>query len=373
MASSTLPLSDAVDVSISVGPVSSVRTKFNLALIIGSSKVISKADRVKTYSKTGDMTADGWKGTEPEYLAAQLYFSQNPRPNKVAVGLWDKSAGSEETAVQAVSACREANSEWYVCYVCGATKTEIVDIAKYIDSATPPSAYAYTTSDSDVLAKTPGNVIEALSKAGVHRTIGQYSKTDHAIMAIMGYAMGANTQTADSAYTLKFKSEVGVETEPLTNTELTILKNNNCNAYINRGSVYNLFEDGVMADGTPFDEVLNLDMLQNDLQAAVMNALQTSSKIPQTEAGMDNLLNRITEPLEKARRIGFISPGVWNTAPILSIKTGDALPRGYVILSGPIDEQSQVDREARKAPPIYILAKLAGAIEFVAIRVYVNR
>ncbi|HID0823815.1 DUF3383 family protein [Clostridium botulinum] len=367
----SLPLSDTVDVSVSLGPVTAVRTNFNLALIVGQSTVISPNDRVKTYNKIGDMTADGWEGTEPEYLAAQLYFSQIPRPTKVAIGVWDKN---NESAVQAMTACREKNAEWYIGYVCGIEKNEIIEIAKYMDSASPESVFFYTTSDSEVLENKPGNVVETLKKSGVHRALGQYStNTENAAIGIGGYAMASNTQTASSAFTLKNQLVVGVEPENLTSTQVTILKNNNCNVYIARGTVYNMFENGVMADGTPFDEVLNLDILTNNIQSAVLNALQTSSKIPQTDPGMDNLLNYITAPLEKARNTGFIAPGIWNTSSILSVKTGDTLPRGYMVLADSIDNQSQTDREARKSPPIYILVKLAGSIEFVSIRVYVNR
>ena len=113
---------------------------------------------------------------------------------------------------------------------------------------------------------------------------------------------------------------------------------------------------GVSSDGTNFDEILNLDMLSNNIQTAVVSALARSAKIPQTDPGMDNLLNTITEPLEKAREIGFIAPGVWNTGSILTV-----------------DSQSQADREARKAPPVYILIKCAGAIQYVAVKLYVNR
>lgn len=367
---STLPLNDAVDVSVSVGPVSSVRTSFNLGLIIGKSTIITTEERVKTYSKIGDLTADEWTGEEPEYLAAQKYFSQNPKPNKVAIGRWD---GTNETAVEAVTACREANSEWYACSVCGVEKADIMAVAAYIDSASPESVYFATTNDSDILASTAGNVLETLKKNGVHRTLMQYSSTEDAAVAIMGYAMAANTQTSGSAYTLKYKSEVGVPTENLTSTQVTIIKNNNGNIYLNRGTVYNLFEDGITCDGTHFDEIINLDVLTNNIQTAVINALAASAKIPQTDPGMDLLLNYITEPLEKARTVGFIAPGVWNTASILTVQTGDTLPRGYIILAGTIDSQSQADREARKSPPIYILIKSSGSIENVAIKLFVNR
>lgn len=370
---STLSLNEIVDVSVTVGPVSSVRTNFNLGLIIGSSTIITPEIRVKVYQKLADMTADGWKGTEVEYLAAQKYFSQTPRPHKVAIGRWDKISGSTETAVQAVTACREANTEWYCCTVCGAEKLDILSISDYIESAEPQSAYFYTTEDSDVKDNTPGNIMDTLKKKSIHRTLGQYSTTQDAVVAIMGYAMGANKQTSKSAYTLAYKKEVGVSAENLTSTQATAIKNLNGNIYVNRGSVYDVFENGKMADGTYFDELLNLDMLTNSIQTAVVNALTTEPKVPQTDDGMDNFLNYLTEPLEKSRKLGFISPGIWNTAGILSINTGDTLPRGYKILAESIADQSQEDREARKAPPIYIAVKLAGAIQYASIGVYVNR
>lgn len=370
---STLSLNDIVDVSVTVGPVSSVRTNFNLGLIIGSSEVIATTARVKIYQKLADMTADKWTGKEPEYLVAQKYFSQTPRPHKVAIGRWDKTADSTETAAQAVALCREANTEWYVCSVCGVEKADVIAVANYIETAEPQSAYFYTADDSDVKANEDGNIMDELKKNSIHRTLGQYSTTDDAVVAIMGYAMGANKQTSNSAYTLAYKKEVGVPAEKLTLAEVTAIKNLNGNVYINRGSVYNLFEDGKMADGTYFDELLNLDMLTNGIQTAVVNGLASEPKVPQTNDGMDKLLNYITAPLEKARSTGFISSGIWNTSGVLTVNTGDVLPRGYKILAESIADQSQEDREARKSPPIYILAKLAGAIQYVSIGVYVNR
>lgn len=368
---STLSLNDVVDVSVTVGPVSSVRTNFNLGLIIGSSAIITTTSRVKVYSKMNDLLADHWTGNEPEYLAAQKYFSQNPRPHKLAIGRWDNE---NETAVQAVQACRIVNTEWYICTVLGAEKTEIIAIANYIDSVEPASTYFYTTSDSDVKSNIDGNIMDILKKNGVHRTLGQYSTSENAVVAIMGYAMGANKQTDKSAYTLAFKSEVGVTTENLTSTEVSTIEILNGNVYVNRGTVYNIFEPGKMADGTYFDELLGLDVLTNGLQAAAMNALTTEPKVAQEDSGIDKLLNYLRSPLEKARGIGFISSGgKWTGANILTVETGDVLPRGYEILSEKISDQSQEDREARIAPPIYIPIKLAGAIQHVTIGVYVNR
>lgn len=369
MSTSTLSLDDIVNVTVTVGPVSQVRSNFNLGLIIGKSEIIEIGTRIKVYEKLDDMTADHWTGNEPEFIAAKIYFSQSPKPRKVAIGRW----ALDETAVQAVTACRQSNSEWYVATICGAEKSDIIAVAGYIESAKPDSAYFYNTSDSDVKAGTSGNVMEILKGKSIHRTLGQHSADENAIVAIMGYAMGANKQTSDSSYTLAYKKEIGIQTDPLTSIEVTVIKNLNGNVYINRGSVYNVFEEGTMADGTFFDELLNLDMLTNNLQTAVVNAFTSESKAPQTDPGMDKMLNYLTEPLEKAKKIGFIAPGVWKTAGVLSVKTGDTLPRGYIILADSIDEQPQEDREKRIAPPIYVLAKLAGAIHHASIGVYVNR
>ncbi|MBX4266539.1 DUF3383 family protein [Clostridium estertheticum] len=384
----TLPLSDIVNVSINVGPVSSVRTGFNVALIVGISAIINSETRVKTYKKIGDMSEDGWLGTEPEYLAAQIYFSQSPTPSSVVIGRWDPTVyegetTAAETAVQAITACRQANSEWYACMLCNASKKDIVAIAAYIDSASPVATFFYTTADPDILLGTAGNIMDTLKKSSAHRTIGQYSTSRYSssieaastdsVAAIMGYAMGSNTQTAGSAYTLAYKPEVGITAESLTEGQATIIKNLNGNIYVNRGTVYNLFEAGKTADGTYFDEVLNLDILANNIQAAVMNTFIDLPKVPQTDAGMATLLNAITVSLEEARTTSFIAAGVWTAAPILTVNTGDVLPRGYAILAGTIASQTQADRDNRVSPPIYILIKSAGAIQNVAIGLYINR
>lgn len=190
----------------------------------------------------------------------------------------------------------------------------------------------------------------------------------------MGYAMGANTGLANSAFTLAYKPEVGVVPEPLTTTQFKTIIGYNGNVYTNYGASYNLLVNGTMADGVPFDEVLNLDVLTNDIQTSVMNALTTAGpKVPQTEEGVSLLVSAITVPCSNARTRGVIAPGVWKGAPVLNLRTGDTLSMGYMVLADRLTNQSQADRDARKSPPIYVAVKLAGAIEHVVIGVVVNR
>ena len=367
---SNLKLDDIVKVIINLSPKSAVRKGFNVALIIGDSNVISTEQRVVLFSGLEEMAEAGFTENMPEYQAAQLYFSAEKKPSRLAVGrryqLNNQSKKAKatgeteeikesETILQALQACRAKNTDWYAVSYCNATKQEIFDIASYVETAYPSCVQFFTTSD--------------------RRSIGQYSQTPYAVVSIMGYAMGANTATINSAYTLKFKTEVGVIPDDLSSQQATNLVKNNGNYYVRRGSDdnYNMFENGIMSDGTWFDEILNLDMLANNMQMSIMDLLKSRPKIPQTEAGVLSIKLVIKSDLDKAVKIGFIAPGVWNGPDILELSQGDTMPEGYMILSEPISEQSQADRDARIAPPIYTPLKLAGAVHAVVLQIDVNR
>lgn len=364
-----LSLNDVVKVIINLSPKSAARSGFNLGLIVGKSGVISAETRVKIYSGIESMAEDGFENDSPEYKAASLYFQQKPRPDKVAIGLW----GAEETVLQAVQACRVANREWYAVTICGAVKEDIISVSEYIEVAIPSSILFYTTSDADVLTNTEGNIFKTLKTLNRLRTLGQYSKTPNAVAAIMGYALGANTGLANSAYTLAYKKEIGVVTDNVDETQLQNIKSNNGNIYINRGATYDLFEQGTMANGVPFDEVINLDVLANGVQLSIMDLLVSRTKIPQTDEGVTSIIGAITPDFESAVNKGFIAPGIWSGPSMIGLTTGDTLTRGYLIQSEPIAAQSKADRDARKSPPLYAAIKLAGAIEHVVFQIDVDR
>lgn len=366
----SLSLNPIVDVVVQVSPLSAPRRAFDTGLIIGSSTVISTSDRVQLYESTDAMLQDGFKATDEEYIAAQLYFSQSPRPTKLLVGV----KGGSESFLEAVTACRAKNTEWYAVSCLDAAKADVVAIAAYIETATPTSVQFFTTSAADVPTATAGNVFASLKALKYSRTLGQYSTSSpYAAVSIMGYAMRANTGLANSAYTLKFKREPGVTAEALTATQVTAIAGDNGNVYINRGYYYDMFEQGVMANGQFFDEVINLDMLANNIQLNVMDKLYQFPKVPQTEAGVTQLVNACNQACDRAVLQGFLAPGVWTGQPILNLNTGDILPAGYLVQSEPINNQAQADREARKSPPIYVAIKEAGAIHSVTIGVYVSR
>lgn len=297
----------------------------------------------------------------------------------ISAGTATASTTRGETPLETFTACRQDNGEWYVGIMClTLTDNQILDIAAYTESCTPDSMYGFTTAEAAVYDPNDGGIFSQLQSLGYRRTIGQYS-TSHqdAIAAIIGWAMGAMTGTANSAYTLAYKAETGVQAENyvqrFTTNMVNALKSFNGNVYINRGTYYNIFEEGKVFDGSWFDEIIYLDKFKNDCQLAIMDLLVANNKLPQTESGMSRFKSAIKEECDRLVNIGFISAGVWKSNDILDLKYGDTLPRGYIIQSEAINDQTQADRDARKAPPIYVSLKLAGAIHHVTIQVDVNR
>jgi hypothetical protein len=375
----TQDLNTIANVVVEISPMAAPRSNFNTLLIIGDTGVFEAAERLRLYTSLAQMLADGFLADSPEYLAASKYV-QNffnsfgaGAAFRIYIGLKDEG----ETALQAIQACRAKDSEWYIAIVTDAVKADHLAIAAWIQTAVPASAYAFTTSDADALAGTAGNVFETLKGLEYNRCIGQYSSDPYAIASIMGYAMGQNTLVgniiANSSYTLKFKKEVGVAVENLTPAQIAAIEADNGNVYLNYANFYNIFEQGVMANGQFFDEVCQLDMLSNRIQLAVMDLLYQNDKIPQTDGGVTQIMQAINSVCDDFVTVGFIAPGVWRGLPVLNLATGDTLTKGYMVQAPPVSSQSQADREARKCVPIYVAIKLAGAVHSSLIQVNVNR
>jgi hypothetical protein len=379
----TFDLDSVVDITVQVSPLAAPRATFNIALIVGTSAVIPTAERLRLYENVDDMLDDGFVITDPEYIAAQIYFSQSPAPRKLYVGRQDLTTSPAETPLEAITDCRNANFDWYIGICLAAVKEDHQLIAAWAEATDPSTLYAFTTEDSDVMAVTasPPGIFEYLKNLSYSRTIGQYSTTQsavypnniYAIVAIIGYACGQNSGLAGSAFTLKFKEEVGIATEPLNATQRGYVENQNGNLYLSYGNYYQWFEQGKMANGTFFDEKINLDMLVNNIQLNVSDLLNSAPKIPQTEEGVTQIVHVINQACEQAVDIGFLAPGTWTGLNLLNLKTGDTLPKGYLVQTQPLSEQSDADRQLRKSPNIYVAIKEAGAMHSVIIGVYVNR
>jgi hypothetical protein len=88
-----LNVSDIVSVSVNLQPTAAPTRNFGAFMIVGSSDVIDTNERIRQYSDL-DGVAEDFGTTAPEYLAADLFFSQSPQPSILYVARWAQTASS---------------------------------------------------------------------------------------------------------------------------------------------------------------------------------------------------------------------------------------------------------------------------------------
>lgn len=91
MTAPKLPVSSVVNVKVEMSPIAAALRNFGACLVIGSSDVVDVGERIREYSDIGTVAEDF--GTDaPEYVAAQAFFAQSPKPSILYIGRWAKEA-----------------------------------------------------------------------------------------------------------------------------------------------------------------------------------------------------------------------------------------------------------------------------------------
>jgi hypothetical protein len=173
---------------------------------------------------------------------------------------------------------------------------------------------------------------------------------------------------------MHLKDLITIQPDPsMTQTLLNKAQAAGADVYASFQGVAKVFTSGA---NDFFDQVYNLQWFVGALQVAGFNYLaQSSTKVPQTEAGMDGLKGAYRAVCEQAVTNQYSAPGAWNS-PTTFGNQADLLQniaqRGYYIYSVPVAQQLQVDRAARVAPLVQIALKEAGAIQKSTVIVNVN-
>jgi hypothetical protein len=152
-------LNDIVQVTINRETQSVARSSFGTPAIISefsSGKTTVTFDRYREYASLTEMTTDGWLVSDPEYKMAQIYFSQNPKVEKVVIGRKDSTDADWATALTAI---QSATQDWYTINAVGYTERKVVFDADFVTSnsivftinGTAVTAVPYNTSHSQTM------------------------------------------------------------------------------------------------------------------------------------------------------------------------------------------------------------------------------
>ncbi|HCM6137198.1 TPA: DUF3383 family protein [Klebsiella aerogenes] len=379
-----LPLNRITNVTVTLSARAAQGRNLGSMLILGDSTVIPIAERLRAYSSPDDIGDDFGVESE-EYKAAIIWFSQQPQPTLVYVGRWVKTletgeAGEVETLLEAVNALMDYNA-WYGLHLAVPEAdypddATIITVSAAIEASTVSRIFGITTDEATILdAATTTDLASKLKAAKYSRTFIQYSTSSrYAALSAFARAFTVDFTGSNTTITLKFKQEPGITYETLGTSQANNLEAKNCNVYVYYENDTAILEQGVMSNGDFFDERHGLDWLQNAVQTADFNTLYTSTtKIPQTDAGTTTRIANIELVLDKAVQNGLFAPGKWTGGPMGQLNTGDMLTKGYYTWAENVDDQLQVDREARKGVPIQVAGKLAGAVHYGSVAITVVR
>ncbi|MFH2398128.1 DUF3383 family protein [Raoultella ornithinolytica] len=379
-----LPLNRITNVTVTLSARAAQGRNFGSMLILGDSTVIPITERLRAYSAPDDIGDDFGVDSE-EYKAAVIWFSQQPQPTLVYVGRWVKTletgeAGTVETVLQAVNTLMDYNS-WYGLHLAVPeadypADADIISVAAAVEASTVSRIFGITSAAATILdAATTTDLASKLKAAKYSRSFIQYSTSSrYAALSAFARAFTVDFTGSNTTITLKFKQQPGITYETLGTPQANNLEAKNCNVYVYYENDTAILEQGVMSNGDFFDERHGLDWLQNAVQTADFNTLYTSiTKTPQTDAGTTTRIANIELVLDKAVTNGLFAPGKWTGGPMGQLNTGDTLTKGYYTWAENVDDQLQVDREARKGVPIQVAGKLAGAVHYGTVAITVVR
>ena len=280
-----------------------------------------------------------------------------------------------ESLASAITALLDYNTWYMVCVAPDASDDSIAEAAGLIEAASPSRMIGFTTQNSTEIDSTASSTLGSRLKGlGYNRTILVYSSDSPvAAASVFGGMATINFEGSNTTLTLKFKQLPGVTAENLRSSQAEALKSHNVNAFCAYQNDTSILQEGITSGGWFIDETHGLDWLQNRVETDLWNLLYTSKKVGQDESGATAIVSCVNKSLEQGVTNGLIAPGVWNGDAFGALESGDTLSTGYYVYIQPFDEQSQSDREARKAPPIQIAVKLKGAVHFINVTITVNR
>lgn len=372
----TLPVSNVVNVQISLGALAAGPRSFGSLLILGTtSGVIDTIERMRQYSSIADVGED-YGVEDPEYKAALAYFGQSPKPRILYIGYWAKTDAAAETAQAAVAACLES-LKWYGLVIAAdLTDVEADSVAALIEAADPSRLFGYTTQQEDTLLSTSKtDIAYKLSKSNYRRTFTIFSShSPYAAASVFGRMFTVNFMATNSTITLKFKQLPGITAENLRVSEAATLTAKHCNVFAEYNNDTAILQEGVMCNGSFIDEIHGLDWFQNHLETALWNLYYTSTtKISQTPSGVNIQCGVLERACAQGVANQLLGEGRWGGESFGALNTGDYLSKAFYVYANSLDDQAQSEREARKAPVFQIATKLAGAVHFADVIVSVNR
>jgi len=336
---------DYVDVQISREIETVSRVGFGSLLFVGSTDdgagAPKQGAKIREYGNLEEVAAV-FDSAEPEYEAAQAYFGQEIRPDKLYIGFFDDA----NTWTDELDAIAVLDNDWYALAIDSRSDADIEEVAAWVQAK-----YKIFLSASDA-----AGIVDPLDDTDIASTLlsNNYGRTS------LFYHSQAATEYPEVAWaglilpedpgsvTWAWKRLAGVPTDTLTSAERGAAEDKRATYYIAVGGNSITFEGQTSEPGTFIDVIRGVDWLTFRISEDIVARLAAVGKIPYVGGGA------ILESLIRARLDDAVDR--------------DLIAEGYSVTVPPASEQQVTDRADRIYRDITFEAQLAGAVHRVEIR-----
>lgn len=277
-----------------------------------------------------------------------------------------------ETKLAALTALKALINIKGVCFIDQVLDADVPDLAAFVQAN---SMLMYNVfSGADYLTIATSNPVWTVKLSGQDSFRMLYSKAGNRKLAAsyMARTHTVNFNAENSAITMNLK-ELSVPAEDYTQTEIT-------NAYNVGLDLYTTIKNVAVVLTSPangfVDNVYNLIAFIDAVQVDMFNLLkQTGTKIPQTQRGVNQLIDQAEKTTRGFVRAGVFAPGTWSSPDYFGNITTfnrSISEFGFYWLAGSLADQPQVDRQNRLSPVLQGAVKNAGAIHKVDVIINFN-
>lgn len=279
------------------------------------------------------------------------------------------NAETKLAAIQALKA--EVNIKGFV-FIGKTTDQEVEDLSSWAQAQSVMSYDVF--SDADNLVVDTDNPVWKVKLASRVNYRCLFSKAGNRKMATsyMARMHVVNFNAENTALTMNLK-ELAVPAEDYTQGEITAAQNVGLDVYTTFKRVPKILTSGAndFADN-PYNLIAYIDAVQTDM----FNLLgATATKIPQTQRGVNQIVDQAEKTTRGFVRAGVFAPGVWSSPDSfgnIDVFNRNIEENGFYVLAGQLRDQPQEDRQNRKSPPIQVAVKNAGAIHKVDVIINFN-
>jgi len=247
-----------------------------------------------------------------------------------------------QTDLDNIVASGDLGNDWYALCLISRNDSDILDAAAWIEAN--KKMFIACSSAAGIIAATTTDIASALSDAAYDRTALIYSsdEANYPDAAWLGKMLPKDPGSA----TWNLKTLAGITKDELTDTQITNLKDKNANYYIEIGGV-NVTQNGNVASAEWIDVIRGIDWIEARSQENIYSLLVAVDKISFTNAGIDQVTNKLEEILVQAVTRGILEE--------------------YDITRPLASSFTQSQKQSRQLTGIEFTGTLAGAVHKVTI------